>query len=170
VEAGREISRYDRSAKRQCKQLIIRCSLETYIWCCNRQAYSRPPPTTYLLTNMNWAPKHDFNLIARDFEEANLPLLQEPAELIKINNTQFFTSPIYRTRYLRAERWGLIDGTIAGDCRIWCRGSSSFFSPCLLLPFVVSHLAPNTPAKFNFSCTVDNARTRFTATFLGLAS
>jgi hypothetical protein len=36
------------------------------------------------------------------------------------------TSPIYRTRYLCAEQRGPIDGTIAGDCRIRCRGTLLF--------------------------------------------
>ena len=34
--------------------------------------YSYEWATAYLFTNMNWSPKQDFNLIARDFERANL--------------------------------------------------------------------------------------------------
>jgi hypothetical protein len=57
------------------------------------------------------------------------PSSSQVRPVTNIHRFTVFTSPIYRTRYLRAERWGLIDGTIAGDCRIWCRGSSSFFLP-----------------------------------------
>ena len=37
-------STLNRSAKRQCKQLITSCLLGTYIWCCKRQPYTLPCP------------------------------------------------------------------------------------------------------------------------------
>ena len=40
LEGGPEIPRLDRSAKRQCKQLIISCLVGTYICWCKRQPYT----------------------------------------------------------------------------------------------------------------------------------
>jgi hypothetical protein len=75
----------------------------------------------FLLNITSTNSRTEMNVAQSDQAEPDAP----NSDVLKNDETvdNEFMSPIYRTRYLCAEQWGPIDGTIAGDCRIRCWGS-----------------------------------------------